>query len=53
VIEAFPSGPAARAFTRLSRVVQTWPTASGPRGNLEFFVERLVAPAAMALEAVR
>ena len=53
VMEAFPSGPAARAFARLARVAQTWPTASGPRGNLEFFVERLVAPAGRAMEAVR
>jgi flagellar biosynthesis protein FlhG len=53
VIEAFPSGPAARAFTRLARVAQTWPTASGPRGNLEFFVERLVTPSVRVLEAVR
>ena len=53
VMEAFPSGPAARAFARLARVAQTWPTASGPRGNLEFFVERLVAPAPRVMEAVR
>ena len=53
VMEAFPSGPAARAFARLARVAQTWPTASGPRGNLEFFVERLVAPAGRVMEAVR
>jgi flagellar biosynthesis protein FlhG len=53
VIEAFPSGPAARAFARLARVAQTWPTAAGPRGNLEFFVERLVAPASRLMEAVR
>ena len=53
VIEAFPSGAAARAFTRLARVAQTWPTASGPRGNLEFFVERLVAPQTRVLESVR
>ena len=52
VIEAFPSGAAARAFTRLARVAQTWPTASGPRGNLEFFVERLVAPQTRVLESV-
>lgn len=53
VIEAYPSGPATRAFTRLARVAQTWPTAQGPRGNLEFFVERLVTPQTTVLESVR
>ena len=54
VIEAFPSGPAARAFKRLAKLAATWPIASGPRGNLEFFVERLVAqPPAAQLEPVR
>lgn len=53
VIEAYPSGAAARAFAKLAKVVQSWPAASGPRGNLEFFVERLVAQPASTLEQVR
>jgi flagellar biosynthesis protein FlhG len=53
VIEAYPSGPAARAFAKLAKVVHSWPTATGPRGNLEFFVERLVTQPATMLEQIR
>jgi flagellar biosynthesis protein FlhG len=53
VIEAYPSGPASRAFARLGKLAQTWPTATGPRGNLEFFVERLVGQSSPPLEPVR
>jgi flagellar biosynthesis protein FlhG len=53
VLEAFPSGPASRAFQKLARAVIAWPGAVGPRGNLEFFVERLVAAPTPALEPVR
>jgi flagellar biosynthesis protein FlhG len=52
VIEAYPSSAAARAFKKLARHAGAWPVARGPRGNLEFFVERLVARPQPQLEAV-
>jgi flagellar biosynthesis protein FlhG len=52
VIEAYPSSPAARAFKRLAAQADKWPVPAGPRGNLEFFVERLVQRPAVHLEVV-
>jgi flagellar biosynthesis protein FlhG len=34
--------PAARAFKKLTACADSWPAPAGPRGNLEFFVERLM-----------
>jgi len=42
VVEAFPGSDSARAFDALARRVGSWPTPSGPRGHLEFFIENLV-----------
>lgn len=42
VYEAYPRSKAALAFKQLAQKVDSWPLPSGPRGNLEFFVERLV-----------
>jgi len=53
VFEAYPSCPAARAFKKLAARADTWPVPAGPRGNIEFFVERLVRRAAPRLEAVQ
>lgn len=53
VVRAYPSSAAARAFTRLARQAARWPAAAGPRGNIEFFMERLLNPGAPRLEAVR
>ncbi|HET9391474.1 MAG TPA: MinD/ParA family protein [Steroidobacteraceae bacterium] len=53
VFEAYPSCPASRAFKKLAARADTWPVPSGPRGNIEFFVERLVRRNAPRLEAVR
>ncbi|MGC4028517.1 MAG: MinD/ParA family protein [Steroidobacteraceae bacterium] len=53
VLQAYPSSPAARAFERLARQTQRWPGVDGPRGNLEFFVERLLPREIPRLEAVR
>ena len=44
---------AARAFTRLARQAEKWPAAAGPRGNVEFFIERLLPQPMPRLEAVR
>jgi flagellar biosynthesis protein FlhG len=53
VVNAFPSSPAARAFVRLARQAEKWPLAQGPRGNVEFFMERLLPQTTPRLEAVR
>jgi len=52
VVQAYPSSTAARAFSRLAKQAISWPTAQGPRGNVEFFIERLLPQAAPRLEAV-
>lgn len=51
LMDAYPSSPAARAFKKLALAADKWPTAVSPRGNLEFFVERLVGNAAPRLTA--
>jgi len=53
VVNAYPSSAAARAYVRLARQTDKWPAVSGPRGNVEFFVERLLPQATPRLEAVR
>jgi flagellar biosynthesis protein FlhG len=52
VLDAHPASPAARAFKKLAASADTWPVPAGPRGNLEFFVERLVRRPAARLEVV-
>ncbi|MFT3931516.1 MAG: MinD/ParA family protein [Spongiibacteraceae bacterium] len=46
VMEMAPRSKAAQAFQSLAEKVDRWPLPSTPRGHLEFFVERLVRPAA-------
>jgi flagellar biosynthesis protein FlhG len=46
VVEMAPRSKAALAFQSLAEKVDKWPLPSTPRGHLEFFVERLVRPAA-------
>jgi flagellar biosynthesis protein FlhG len=53
VVAAFPSCPASRAFKKLAAKADKWPVPEGPRGNLEFFVERLVRKPQVRLEVVR
>jgi flagellar biosynthesis protein FlhG len=53
VVAAFPSCPAARAFKKLALKADKWPVPDRPRGNLEFFVERLVRRPQPRLEVVR
>ena len=43
--------PASRAFKKLAARADTWPVPPGPRGNIEFFVERLVRRSAPRLES--
>jgi flagellar biosynthesis protein FlhG len=52
VLTAFPSSPASRAFKKLALKADKWPVPEGPRGNLEFFVERLVRRPQPRLEVV-
>ena len=52
-IEAYPSSRAAIAFKKLARLTDTWPIPAGPRGHLEFFVERLVRRPGGGLEVVQ
>ncbi|MDR3417535.1 MAG: MinD/ParA family protein [Nevskia sp.] len=50
VVEAYPNSPSAKAFRDLAAKADTWGMPVGARGNLEFFVERLVQrPAAGAV----
>lgn len=42
VVDAYPNSPSARAFRDLANKVGSWSLPPGARGNLEFFVERLV-----------
>ena len=46
VVDAYPNSPAAKAFVDLAKKADSWIMPQGPRGNLEFFVERLMQPAA-------
>lgn len=52
VLDAYPASAAARAFKKLTAGADTWPAPAGPRGNLEFFVERLVRRTPPRLEVV-
>jgi flagellar biosynthesis protein FlhG len=53
VLDAYPGSPAGRAFKKLAAAADTWPVPEGPRGNLEFFVERLVRRGSPRLELVQ
>jgi flagellar biosynthesis protein FlhG len=46
VVECYPSSPAARAFQRLAAHADGWAAATGARGGIELFMERLVQPRA-------
>jgi flagellar biosynthesis protein FlhG len=52
VLDEYPGSPAARAFKKLAAHADTWPVPAGPRGNIEFFVERLVRRTATRPRAV-
>ncbi|HRF55219.1 MAG: MinD/ParA family protein [Lysobacteraceae bacterium] len=44
VVEAFPASPSAHALRGVARRIDQWTAPSGPRGPVEFFVERMVTP---------
>lgn len=43
VVDAYPNCGATEAFRQLARKAESWGLPTGARGNLEFFVERLVS----------
>ncbi|MEX0584749.1 MAG: MinD/ParA family protein [Natronospirillum sp.] len=43
VVDLYPSSKAAIAYQELAEQMLRWPLPTGPRGHLEFFVERLIA----------
>ena len=43
VVDAFPSAPASAAFRDIARRAGQWQSPQGPRGHVEFFMERLIA----------
>jgi len=47
VVDVYPSAPSATAFRQLAGIAEAWVVPPGPRGNLEFFVERLISGAAL------
>ncbi|MEN1960675.1 MinD/ParA family protein [Luteimonas sp. MJ246] len=49
VVNAFPSAPSAVAFRDITRRSRQWQSPPGARGHVEFFLERLVAPAVDAV----
>jgi flagellar biosynthesis protein FlhG len=53
VVTAYPSCPASMALKTLALRADMWPVAEGPRGNVEFFVERLIKRPSVRLEVVR
>ena len=53
VVTAYPSCPASVALKTLALRADMWPVAEGPRGNVEFFVERLIRRPSVRLEVVR
>lgn len=52
VVGAYPSCAASRAFTRLATRATRWGAAHSPRGNIEFFIERLLPRSLPRMEAV-
>ncbi len=53
VTEAYPVSPSAQAFRKLAIQANHWPVPDSPRGNLEFFVERLTKRSTVQLEVVQ
>jgi flagellar biosynthesis protein FlhG len=53
VVDEFPGSAATRAFKKLAARAETWSVPPGPRGNIEFFVERLVQRTPTRPQAVR
>ncbi|AXK71201.1 MinD/ParA family protein [Lysobacter sp. TY2-98] len=48
VVDAFPAAPSAMAFREIAKRAEKWQTPAGPRGHVEFFMERLIPTARSA-----
>jgi flagellar biosynthesis protein FlhG len=53
VVDCFPASGSAQALKKLAAMADKWAVAESPRGNVEFFVERLVRRPPVRLEVVR
>jgi flagellar biosynthesis protein FlhG len=53
VIDAYPGSAAGAAFRALARTATDWDVPSGPRGNIEFFAERLVASPQRRIQVIK
>jgi len=53
VLEAYPASAAAQAFKNLATAADNWPVPEAPRGNVEFFMERLVVNRGPQLRVVQ
>lgn len=42
VVKAYPSSPSAQAILEIARRTSRWQAPTAPRGNVEFFVERMI-----------
>ncbi|HLM54035.1 MAG TPA: MinD/ParA family protein [Pseudoxanthomonas sp.] len=43
VVKAYPGSPSARAINDIARLCARWQPPAGARGNVEFFVERMIS----------
>ena len=43
VVTAYPGSPSARAISEIARLAARWNPPTGNRGNVEFFVERMIS----------
>lgn len=48
VVRAYPASPSARALSEIARRAARWQAPAAPRGNVEFFVERMIRQGAPA-----
>ncbi|HCS27706.1 MAG TPA: cobyrinic acid a,c-diamide synthase [Spongiibacteraceae bacterium] len=48
VSELYPSAPSSKAFHKLAETVESWEMPDGPRGHIEFFVDRMAGEQAGA-----
>jgi len=48
VVKAYPASPSAQAIAEIARRTARWQAPTAPRGNVEFFVERMIRPGVAA-----
>jgi flagellar biosynthesis protein FlhG len=52
VVQAYPGSSSSQAFRSLARKIEKWPLTNQPGGNLEFFIERMIAMDPMSGEVL-